>query len=195
MFDKENYELLKAQIQNRDPETLKNLLDSNSAALIKAAKGLGFRNEQLEDLIQEVWLTFFKSIASFEGKSQLKTYLFGILYNKALEINRKNSRLEFYENTDLLIDQKFNERNQWSELLITPENFLETAENLKEISACLDQLPINQKMAFILKEIDEEKTEDICNILNITVTNLGVILYRAKNKLRDCIEFKSQRKV
>ena len=52
--------------------------------------------------------------------------------------------------------------------------------------------PIQQKMAFHLKEVQGNTSEEICNIIDVTITNLGVLLYRAKNKLRDCVERKSR---
>jgi DNA-directed RNA polymerase specialized sigma24 family protein len=62
---------------------------------------------------------------------------------------------------------------------------------MKLISDCLELLPLNQKMAFNLKEIEEEMTEEICNILSVSATNLGVLLFRARNQLRECIEKKT----
>jgi DNA-directed RNA polymerase specialized sigma24 family protein len=45
-------------------------------------------------------------------------------------------------------------------------------------------------MAFFLKEVEGHVSEEICNILEVSNTNLGVLLFRAKNKLRECIERK-----
>lgn len=70
----------------------------------------------------------------------------------------------------------------------TPENY----QILNLISKCLDRLPLNQKMAFTLKEVEDETTESICQLLDLTVSNLGVLLFRARNQLRECIEFKSK---
>ncbi len=49
---------------------------------------------------------------------------------------------------------------------------------------------VNQRMAFFLKEVEGHVSEEICNILEVSNTNLGVLLFRAKNKLRECIERK-----
>ena len=62
-----------------------------------------------------------------------------------------------------------------------------------EIFACLDAGPLRQTLAFILREVEELSTEDICNVLGITRTNLGVMLHRIRNRVRDCLEAKGVR--
>ncbi len=48
-------------------------------------------------------------------------------------------------------------------------------------------------MAFLLREVEELDTEEICNILEVTRTNLGVLLHRARTRLRECLEAKGIR--
>ena len=45
-------------------------------------------------------------------------------------------------------------------------------------------------MAFVLREVEDLSTVEICKILDVTRTNLGVLLYRARNRLRECLESK-----
>ncbi len=60
------------------------------------------------------------------------------------------------------------------------------------VKKCMELLPTQQKLAFHLKEVQGNTSEEICKIIDVTSTNLGVLLYRSKNKLRDCIERKSR---
>ena len=55
------------------------------------------------------------------------------------------------------------------------------------IDGCLDRVPTNQRMAFVLREIEGMDTEEICKILEVTRTNLGVLLFRVRNRLRECL--------
>ena len=71
-----------------------------------------------------------------------------------------------------------------------PEQFLISAETVGRIEECLEKLPPNQKMAFVLKEVEEQESAEICKVLEVTTTNLGVLLFRARNRLRDCLEAK-----
>ncbi len=58
------------------------------------------------------------------------------------------------------------------------------------IHGCLDRVPTNQRMAFVLREIEGMDAQEICNILEVTRTNLGVLLHRVRNRLRECLEAK-----
>ena len=184
-------ELLK--IQTRDPETLKEVVRLNTGHLYKACLGMGFSNPESEDLTQNVWVTFFDVAPRFEGQSTVRTFLFGILYNKASEMRKQNSRAEASDEIDKIMDAHFDSVGHWIGSPMDPETFLYSSQVLGLISKCLERLPLLQKMAFTLKEIEEAATEEICSLLKITNTHLGVTLFRARNQLRECIESKSKR--
>ena len=80
----------------------------------------------------------------------------------------------------------------------TPPQPVDTALHLKEVEteifACLEAAPLRQTLAFILREVEELSAEDICNVLGITRTNLGVMLHRIRNRVRDCLESKGVRR-
>ncbi len=65
-----------------------------------------------------------------------------------------------------------------------------SAEVRQGIDSCLDLVPTNQRMAFVLREFEELETEEICKILDVTRTNLGVLLHRVRNRWRECLETK-----
>ena len=62
------------------------------------------------------------------------------------------------------------------------------AEIAKFLNDCVERLASLQRMAFVLREVEEMDTEEICKILDISHTNLGVLLYRGRNGLRECLE-------
>ncbi len=62
------------------------------------------------------------------------------------------------------------------------------------IRECLEAIPRTQRIAFYLREIDEMKTTEICKKLAISTTNLGILLFRARNRLRECLEKKGLRR-
>lgn len=134
---------------------------------------------------------FPRSSDSLEGRSNIRTFLFGILYNKSLERRRADRRISPTEDIDIIMEKHFDEHGCWANPPIDPERFLQTSETMSIIKECLDALPLSQRMAFCLREIDDHRSTDICNIMGITTTNLGVLLFRAKNRLRTCIEKKA----
>jgi RNA polymerase sigma-70 factor (ECF subfamily) len=92
------------------------------------------------------------------------------------------------------MNSRFAADGHWAKPPIDPEQFMESTETMELIQKCIDELPLKQRMAFCLKEIDDHGSSDICSILGVTVTNLGVLLYRARNRLRECIEGKASQK-
>ena len=182
------------ELKRRNPSASQNVIRSYSKHLLKTCFGLGFSQSEAEDIVQSVWETFFDVIHNFEGRSSIRTFLFGILYNKSSEFRRQNKRFSVTENLEEIIDSHFDQNGKWvpAQTPISPDRFLESSQTLELISKCLELLPLNQKMAFLLKEIEEERSENICNNLEISVSNLGVLLFRARNQLRECIESKSR---
>lgn len=182
------------KLRRRDPEAMKEIVSLHTGHLYNACLGLGFSESEADDVTQSVWITFFDVISRFEGRSSPRTFLFGILYNKASELRKQSGRAELVENIDEIVDAHFDSDGHWlsSHSPISPDRFLESTQVMTLINKCLELLPLNQKMAFMLKEIEEEFTENICSILNITASNLGVLLFRARNQLRECVERKSR---
>ena len=62
------------------------------------------------------------------------------------------------------------------------------AEVRPRLNACLETVPTQQRLAFLLREVEGFTTQEICKILQVSRTNLGVLLYRARNRLRECLE-------
>jgi len=179
-------------ILNNDTSEVEDLVRDYTESLLKGALSLGFPIDDAKDLVQSVWLTFFAAGDKFEGRSQLSTFLFGILYNKAKERRRTDDRQVPDEQIDKLVDSYFDERGRWSKPPIDPERFMQASQTMTTIEKCLEILPVSQRMAFCLREIDEHGSSDICKILDVTSTNLGVLLFRAKAKLGECIERKAK---
>lgn len=144
-------------------------------------------SDQAETVVADTWGTFFEKIENFKGNSHVRTYLFGIMYNKIKELWRSNKKYtgEFQEYE---IDQMFLENGSHNGIPQDPSHWVESTQTLELIKKAIEKLPANQRLAFTLKEIDGESTENICNILGVSNTNLGVLIYRAKNHLRLALE-------
>lgn len=191
MNDFESNEFIEKLIK-MDPVSVELYVRNMTAVLFKKASNLGFSKEESEDIVQSTWITFFQVIGKFEKRSKLKTFIIGILYNKSSEFKKKNFRLKDAVNIDELIDQNFNEKNHWVKNPIEPDKMSMASQVLSIISKCLELLPIQQKIAFQMKEIEEEDTTEICSALNVSTSNLGVLLFRARNQLRECVQSKNE---
>lgn len=182
-----------ANIKDGNIDARESLVRAYSSHLYKAALGMGLSAEQSHDVAHSSWLTFFDVISRFEGRSHIRTFLFGIFYNKVSELRRSNLKFAKTDPIEEVMEAKFEDNGHWKEGLPgNPENVLENDQGLEIISSCLDELPDQQKAVFQLKIVEEDESEEICNILDISATNLRQLLYRAKTRLRECVERKSR---
>lgn len=168
------------------------LVHEYTEALLKGALSLGFPIDEAKDLIQSVWLTYMEVRHKFEGRSHIRTFLFGILYNKAKEKRRHEQKLLPDEEIEELVNSYFDEKGRWQLPPTDPEKFLQASQTMALIEECIDKLPLTQRMAFCMREIDDHGSDDICKVMSLSATNLGVILFRAKARLRECIERKAK---
>ena len=182
------------QLRRKNHQALELVVRQHTEHLYKACLGLGFSTSEADDITQSVWMTFFDIIHQFEGRSTIRTFLFGILYNKASEHRKQAKKADATEDIEAVLDAHFDEKGHWilNHSPVSPDKFFESSQTLSIITKCLEYLPVNQRMAFVLKEIEEEITDEICRVLEITATHLGVLLFRAKNQLRECIDQKSR---
>lgn len=175
-----------------DKEAQNLLVSEYTRQIYRASFGLGFKNEEADELVQRTWLTFFETVGRFEKRSHIRTFLFGILYFKAQELRRSNFKQFKMESIDGFMDEQFDDKGEWLNKPLAPDRFMESIQAIDNIKDCLEDIPLNYRMAFILKEIEEQDSKEICKILEVTDTNLGVLLFRAKNKLRTCLEKKHE---
>lgn len=187
-------EELLVKLKNRDAQTIEQIVRLHTSHIYNACLGLGFSEVESDDLTQSVWLTFFDVVHKFEGRSSIRTFLFGIMYNKASEFRKQNNKTTATEDIEDLLDSHFDKKGHWilAHSPVNPDRFMESCQTLSLISNCIELLPLNQKMAFILKEVEEEITEEICKVLDVTASNLGVLIFRARNQLRECLDYKSR---
>lgn len=172
------------KLKDKDHESFELIINEYHEALFRSALKQKLGLDQAEEVVQATWISFFDKVSSFEGRSHIRTYIFGILYNKIKELWRSNKKYthDYYDESAL--DRVFNEEGYFAKSPGDPIYWIQNQELAKILNEEIEKLPENQKLAFSLKFIEGETTEDICNILEISVTNLGVLIYRAKNMLR-----------
>lgn len=182
-----------ARLIAREHEAVTSVVRAYTGQLLRTALGLGFDEPTGHELVQSAWVTFFDVLHRFEARSHVRTFLFGILYNKASELRRDHKRFDSKDPVEEVLESRFDSSGHWQVPPLDPEEFLMRVETAGVLEKCLEGLPMNQRMAFTLREVQELETAEVCQALEITGSNLGVLLYRARNRLRECIERKRGR--
>lgn len=156
--------------------------------------------EVTEDLVQETFLAALAGRDSFHGRSTARTWLLGILKHKIFDHIRRQSRekpMSDLESEDPITETMFSKRGYWKKKTIesrpsawtsNPRSVLQDRQFRQVLDECLDNLPGRLAEAFALREIEEMSGEKVCQVLDVTQTNLWAMLHRARMRLRQCLE-------
>jgi RNA polymerase sigma-70 factor (ECF subfamily) len=170
--------------------------NSHRGYLLRVAV-LQLRDSDLaEDVVQDTLVAALQGADGFSGRSSLKTWLTGILKHKIIDAIRRKTReasvAPLDEETQLEdMDALFDDSGHWENPPADwgdPEVALSRAQFMDMMQFCLEKLPPNTARVFMMREVMELESAEICKELAITSTNLWVILYRARMALRQCLE-------
>ena len=175
-------ELLVGLRQGAEP-AFKELVYLFQDKVYNTALGLLQHQTEAEDIAQEVFIQVYRSIHHFKGDSLLSTWIYRITVTKSLDHLRSKKRKKRFG----LLSSLFAANNT---LVYEPEDFNHPGvihEN-KEAAAILftviNQLPENQRIAFILNKLEYLSYREIAAILNITESAVDSLLQRAKQNIR-----------
>ncbi len=169
---------------------------SHHGYLLRFAR-LQLRNEAwAEDAVSDTVLAALAKPQAFQSRSQLKTWLIGILKHKVIDMLRLHGReismsTQDDDGVDLLDLIGFRPDGHFAEMPAdwgNPEQDLRNQQFLKVMDICVEKLPATQGRLFLMREWLELSVDEICKELNLTATNLYVQLHRARLRLRECLE-------
>jgi len=181
---------LVARIREKDPEALQAVARAYLAQIFRSARGAGLDPEHAEEVTQATFTTFIEKATGFEGRSHVRTWLFGILYNKIAEARRHLVRERQMDEIDDMVERRFDSNGSWVNPPRSVDLQLYASEIRGFVEDCLQTVPTQQRMAFVLREVEGFSSDEICKILDVTHTNLGVLMFRVRNHLRECLEAK-----
>ena len=150
--------------------------------------------ETAQDLVQETFLAGLKSMANFKGEASERTWLVSILKRKIIDHYRKINSRKGQAEVRVNFSQDSDNEGSWLEERVadpfdkTAEDTIENTELGVAIHACIDKLPEKQAQVFKMKTLLGYETEAICNELDITPSNLWVIVHRARTAMAGCLE-------
>jgi len=161
----EKYSLIMGSYQKRIYGYLRNLTNQSP--------------EEVEDLTQEVFISAYQNLQSFETNKKFSSWIFRIAHNKAVDFFKKRK-------------VKMTSSEEYEEIIDGGEKLLEEIEiekeNRIEVMRAVECLELKYKEVVLLYFFDNKSYEEISDILRIPVNNVGVLLYRAKEKLKKIYE-------
>ena len=173
-------------LQRGDDEAYAVLVRQHGRQMLATAKRILGCDEDAQDCLQEMFLSAFRSIGAFEGKSRLSTWLHRIIVNVALMKLRSRRARPEHSIEDLL--PQFSEDGHhleppcpWSENAIAS---LQTSESRQLLRRAIEQLPDGYREVVLLRDIEGLSTETTGQMLGITTNAAKIRLHRARQALR-----------
>ena len=176
------------QVKARNRDYMDLLFSAMNPYLYRFLKSWNISQLESEDLLQETWRIFFAKMDEYRGESQIKTFLCGILLNQMREHSRGKKRMLAVADFECVLGTQDALSGWWERPSPNPEEWLFRRELLNHVHRSLQNLPEDQETAFFLKEINELETKEICQVMQITSSHCGVLIFRAKKHLRESLQ-------
>lgn len=137
----------------------------------RSARSLGVREMNIDDVVQEVFVVVQRRLAEFEGRSDIKTWLFGI----TRRVVRSHVRQQIRSRTQTETSAELADPNA-----ACAESQLATLEGARLLYALLDQLDADLREVFVLSELEEMSGPAIAEALDLELSNVYARVRRAR---------------
>jgi len=195
-----------ALLRAGDEAAFLSLVDRYAPAMQRIARAYVRDDASAEDVVQEAWLGVLRGLPTFEGRSSLRGWIFTIVVNRAKTRGVREARSVPFsalardeterDDPSVAADRFAGPDERWPRHWRSgpvpwgdhPEELLLSRELRSRIDAAIDALPAAQRSVVILRDIAGQPTQDVCNALDLTETNVRVLLHRARAKLRRALD-------
>ncbi len=193
---------LVAQLRAGDEAAMSQLVGKWSPAMLRVARSFVDSPQSAEDVVQDAWLGMLNGLATFEGRSSLRTWTFSILVNRARTRGAREARTlprsplatgDEPMADDLLAGPDGEPVGTWcsidaqSRWDTAPESVVLSREILFELDLALSELPPRQRQVVTMRDVCGMSSEEVCAALDITPANQRVLLHRARAILRTAL--------
>lgn len=178
---------LLANLRAGRQEAFTELVERHSPTVYNLALRMLGDHHEAEEVLQETFISAFRALDRFEGRSRLSTWLYRIAYNAALMRLRKRSPVVVSLDQPDEDEEEFSAPLEVADWGAVPETLLLSGELREVLSRALSRLPENLRTIFVLRDIEGLSTAEAAAVLSITETNAKVRLHRARLALREAL--------
>jgi RNA polymerase sigma-70 factor (ECF subfamily) len=192
-FDPER--ALLERLRAGDGRAFATLVDQLHGPLLALARTFTSSRAVAEDVVQETWLAVIRGIDRFEGRSTLRTWIYGILVRRARTMAAREARHHDPRPNGPEWSPGLGRVGLWEEgqrpepwRLDDPAMLQQGEEALEVVRAALDALPPNQRQVVLLRDVEGCSAKEVCNILGLSETNQRVLLHRGRSAVRKALD-------
>src|SRR5574342_894241 len=185
-----------------DEEAFLVLVNRYHGTMLRVASLYVKNRASAEEVVQEAWLGVLKGLHLFEGRSSLKSWIFGILVNCAKTRGVHDGRTVPLSTLGDIEDEKGpsvsperfrDEGERWGGFWADPPEAwpdarVQSSQMLALVRQGLETLPSTQRTVMTLRDVDGWESDEVCDLLGISEGNQRVLLHRARSKVRAYLE-------
>ena len=188
--EQRNGDGLVERLKAHDEEAFETMVRQYGGRMLATARRLLSNEHDAKDVVQQAFMSVFKSIAGFNGEARLSTWLHRIVVNAALAQMRYRRRRPELPIDDLL--PRFDEEGRWAGDVASQngvrENVTDGRETQEMVRRCIDRLPEAYRSVLVLRDIEELDTAEAAKMLALTPNAAKIRLHRARQALKTLIE-------
>jgi len=162
-----------------DRAAIGEVYDMHHGAVRAFARRLVGEDAAAEDLLHQVFVSLPQAVKGYRGEASLRTFLISVAVNHARHHVRSAARRRFamerYEREPQQVEGD-------------PELMARRRELSRALARCLDALPLEQRVAFVLCEVEERTSSEVAKIVGAPEGTVRTRLFHAKKKLRELLE-------
>ena len=184
------------RLRSGDERAFETLVDRYDGSLRRVARTFVRTPSAVDDVVQEAWLGVLRGLASFEGRSSLRTWVFSILVNQARTRARRDARsLPFSaletEDAPSVDPAAFGADGRWASaparLDGDPETGLLSGELRAQLLRAVEGLSDEQRAVITLRDLVGCSAMEVCELLDLSDGNQRVLLHRARTRVRHAL--------
>lgn len=165
-------------VRQKNETAFREVVERYRSGILNTCYAMVHDTDDAEDIAQEVFIELHRSAGGFRGDSRLSTWLYRIAVNKSLNHLSKNKRKKFITNGT----------EEFNNIPCSETHPAEQKENRKILHTAIDSLPKNQKIAFTLHKYDDLSYKEIADIMDISLSSVESLIFRAKKNLQHKLE-------
>lgn len=169
------------QLKNKNEAAFRQLVEDYQKLVFKTCHGILHHKDDADDVTQEVFIEAFSSIEKFRADSKLSTWLYRIAVNKSLNYLRANKRKKLLQSLSGTTNLEIIDESSQSE---QPHEAYLAKQRKQIMDDAINSLPKNQKVVFVLSKIDELSYKEIAEVMEVSVSSVESLLFRARKNLQ-----------
>jgi RNA polymerase sigma factor (sigma-70 family) len=163
--------------------TFEDIYEAHKKLVFNLALQYVQNTEDAEEITQDVFVSIYQSINTFNAKSKLTTWIYRITINKSLDFVKTRQRKKRFGFITSLFYHDSNDVKHDRPHFNHPGIQLEHKEDLKNLFKQINELPDNQRTALILSKIEQKSQTEIGEVMNLSIKAVESLVQRAKINL------------